>query len=212
MEALVEVLDGRRTVHFHTHRHDDIMTALRLHKEFGFKVVLHHVSEAWKVADEIGKARVPSSIIVLDSPGGKLETIDLKMENGTALEKVGALVGFHTDDGIVDSRFFIREAALAVRAGMSREKALYALTMANAIMLDMDKRVGSLETGKDADFIVLSGDPLSVYTHVLQTYVEGKKVFDRADPKDYLIATGGYGASTDREIHIDCFNDLGGQD
>lgn len=210
MEAMVEVLDGRRTVHFHTHRHDDIMSALRLQKEFGFKIVLQHVSEAWKVADEIAKAKAPSSIIVLDAPGGKLETIDLKMENGAYLERAGALVGFHTDDGIVDSRFFLREAALAVRAGMSREKALYALTMANALMLDVDQRVGSLEAGKDADFIVLSGDPLSVYTHVLETWVEGKKVFDRADPKDYLIAVGGYGAGNDKTLHLDCFDDLGG--
>ncbi len=212
MEALVEVIDGKRVVHFHTHRHDDIMTVLRLQKEFGFRVVLHHVSEAWKVADEIAKAKVPSSIILIDSPGGKLETVDTKFENGAALERAGALVGFHTDDYITDSRFFIRQAALAVRAGMSREKALYGLTMANAIMLDLQTRIGSLETGKDADFIVLSGDPLSVYTHVLQTYIEGKKVFDRTDPKDLLIATGGYGASSDREIHIDCFDDdLGGQ-
>lgn len=211
MEALVEVIDGKRVVHFHTHRHDDIMTVLRLQKEFGFRVVLHHVSEAWKVADEIAKAKVPSSIILIDSPGGKLETVDTKFENGAALERAGALVGFHTDDYITDSRFFIRQAALAVRAGMSREKALYGLTMANAIMLDLQTRIGSLETGKDADFIVLSGDPLSVYTHVLQTYIEGKKVFDRTDPKDLLIATGGYGASSDREIHIDCFDDdLGG--
>ena len=212
MEGLVEVLDGKRVVHFHTHRHDDIMTVLRLQKEFGFRVVLQHVSEAWKVADEIAKAKVPSSIILIDSPGGKLETMDISYTNGAALEKAGALVGFHTDDYITDSRFFLRSAGLAVRAGMTRDKALYGMTMANAMMLDMDKRVGSLETGKDADFIVLSGDPFSVYTHVLQTYVEGKKVFDRGDPKDYLIATGGYGASTDKEIHIDCFDDLGGQE
>jgi imidazolonepropionase-like amidohydrolase len=212
MEALVEVLDGKRTVHFHTHRHDDIMTVLRLQKEFGFKVVLHHVSEAWKVADEIAKAKVPSSIILIDSPGGKLETVDIKFENGAALEKSGALVGFHTDDYITDSRFFLRSAGLAVRAGMSREKALYAMTMANAIMLDLQTRVGSLEVGKDADFIVLSGEPLSVYTHVLQTWVEGKKVFDRSDAKDLLTATGGFGAGTDRFIHIDCFDDdLGGE-
>ncbi len=122
------------------------------------------------------------------------------------------IVQCHTDDYITDSRFFMREAAIAVRAGMSREKALYGLTMANAIMLDLDKRVGSLETGKDADFIVLSGDPFSVYTHVLQTFVEGKKVFDRSDPKDYLIAVGGSGATTDRLVHIDCFDDdFGGQ-
>ena len=206
MEALVEVLDGKRIVHFHTHRHDDIMTVLRLQKEFGFKVVLQHVSEAWKVADEIAKAKVPASIILIDSPGGKLETIDIKYENGVALEKAGALVGFHTDDYITDSRFFLRSAGLAVRAGMSRDKALYGMTMAGAIMLDMQDRVGSLETGKDADFIVLSGDPLSVYTHVLETWVEGKKVFDRADPKDYLIAVGGYGATSDRLVHLDCFD------
>jgi len=213
LEALVEVLDGRRVVHFHTHRHDDIMTVLRLQKEFGFKVVLQHVSEAWKVADEIAKAKVPASIILIDSPGGKLETVDISYTNGAALEKSGALVGFHTDDYITDSRHFLRSAGLAVRAGMSREKALYGMTMANAVMLDVQTRVGSLETGKDADFIVLSGDPLSVYTKVLETWVEGKKVFDRSDAKDLLTATGGYGASGDKEIHIDCFDDdFGGQD
>ncbi len=212
MESLVEVLDGKRVVHFHTHRHDDIMTVLRLQKEFGFKVVLQHVSEAWKVADEIARAKAPASVILIDSPGGKLESVDVSYTNGAALERAGALVGFHTDDYITDSRLFLRSAGLAVRAGMSREKALFGMTMANAMMLDLQTRIGSLETGKDADFIVLSGDPLSVYTHVLQTYIEGKKVFDRADPKDLLIATGGYGASTDREIHIDCFDDdLGGQ-
>ncbi len=206
MEAMMEVLDGKRTVHFHTHRQDDILTVLRLKQEFGFKLVLQHVSEAWKVADEIAKAKVPSSIIMIEAPGGKLEAMDVSMTNGAALEKAGALVGFHTDDGLTDSRWFLRSAGLAVRNGMSREKALYGMTMANAIMLDMENRVGSLETGKDADFIVLSGDPLSVYTHVLQTYVEGKKVFDRENPADYLLAVGGFGASTDKNIHLDCFD------
>ena len=198
LEALVEVLDGKRVVHFHTHRHDDILTAIRLSREFGFRVVLQHVSEAWKVADQIAAARVPSSIIVIDSPGGKLETQDLQMRNGAALEKVGALVGFHTDDGITDSRHFLRSAALAVRAGMSREKALRGLTLSNAEMLDMADRVGSLEEGKDADFIVLSGDPLSVYTKVLETWVDGVRVFDRENPRDRLYAVGGYGAGHDR--------------
>ena len=211
LEVLVEVLDGKRTVHFHTHRHDDIMTALRLQKEFGFKIVLQHVSEAWKVADEIAKAKVPASIIFIDSPGGKLETADISMTNGAALEKAGVLTGFHTDDGITDSRWFLRSGGLAVRAGMSREKALYALTMANAIMLGVDDRVGSLEAGKDADLVILSGDPLSVYTHVLETWVEGKKVFDRSDPKDRLIATGGKGATDEGHVHLDCFDgDIGG--
>jgi imidazolonepropionase-like amidohydrolase len=213
MEALVEVLDRKRVVHFHTHRHDDILTALRLQKEFDFRIVLQHVSEAWKVADEIAKAKAPASIILIDSPGGKLETVDVSFVNGSALEKAGAVVGFHTDDSITDSRWFLRSAGLAVRAGMSREKALYGMTMANAVMLDLQDRVGSLEAGKDADFVVLSGDPLSVYTQVLQTWVEGRKVFDRSDAKDLLIALGGYGATNDGSgaHHVDCFDgDLGG--
>lgn len=212
MEGLVEVLEGKRIVQFHSHRHDDIMSVIRLQKEFGFRVVLQHVTEGWKVADEIAKAKIPASIIMIDSPGGKLEAIDLRFENAAILEKAGVLVGFHSDDYITDSRLLLRSAALGVRAGMSREKALYGLTMANAIMLDLDKKVGSLESGKDADFIVLSGDPFSVYTHVLQTFVEGKNVFDRSNIADLLIATGGYGATNDKHIHVDCFDDFGGQE
>ncbi|MFD2514700.1 amidohydrolase family protein [Pontibacter locisalis] len=194
LEPLVEILDGKRIVHFHTHRYDDILTALRLQKEFGFKMVLHHVSEAWKAADEIAKSGVPASIITLDSPGGKSEAVEISNTNGAALEKAGALTAFHTDDGITDSRLFIRGAALGVRAGMSREKALEALTIAGAKMLELDNRVGSLEEGKDADFIVLNGEPFSVYTNVEQTWVEGKKRFDLSNPEDKKYATGGYHA------------------
>lgn len=202
LEALVEVLDGERIVHHHTHRHDEILTVLRLAEEFGFRVVLHHVSEAWKVADEIAAAGVPASIIVLDSPGGKPEAVDIRMENGAALEQAGAEVAYHTDDGITDSRFFLRSAALGVRAGMSREEALEAMTLAGARMLDLEDRVGSLERGKDADFILLSGDPLSTYTHVEQTWVEGAKVFDRADPEDRAHAVGGYEIFRGSHIHV----------
>ena len=205
MEALVEVLEGKRVVHHHTHRHDDILTVLRLKEEFGFRVVLHHVSDAWLVADEIAAAGVPCSIIVIDSPGGKIEAKDIKLENGKVLEDKGVLVGFHTDDPITDSRLFLRSAALAVRAGMSREKALEGVTLAGAKMLDLDQRIGSLKVGKDADFVILSGDPLSVYTRVEQTWVEGQKVFDLEDPDDRLIATGGYEATRDRTEYLCCF-------
>ena len=197
MEALVEVLEGKRKVHHHTHAQADIMTVLRVAQEFNIKPVLHHVSDGWKVAKEIAEANAPVSLIVLDSPGGKLEAKDVSLETGAVLERAGALVGFHTDDGVTDSRFFLRSAALAVRAGMSREKALYGLTMANARILDLQERTGSLDAGKDADFIVLSGDPLSAYTKVLETWIEGTRVFDRSNPKDHLYAVGGYGASHD---------------
>jgi imidazolonepropionase-like amidohydrolase len=192
LESLVEVLEGKRVVHNHTHRHDDILTAIRLSEEFGYKVVLQHVSEAWKVADEIAAAGVPASIITIDAPGGKLEAIDIREENGAALEKAGALVAYHTDDGITDSRFFLRSAAIGVKQGMSREKALEAVTLAGAKMIERDDRVGSLIKGKDADFIILSGDPLSVYTMVEQTWIEGNKVWDQDNPEDRQYVTGGY--------------------
>lgn len=205
MEALLEVLEGRRVVHHHTHRNDDIITVLRLAKEFGFKVVLHHVSEGWKVAEEIAAADAPCSIILVDSPGGKIEAANLVMQTGGILEKAGVLTAFHTDDPITDSRLFLRMAALGVRAGMSREKALEALTIAGAKMMELEDRVGSLADGKDADFIVLSGDPLSVYTKVEQTWIDGEMVFDLADPKDRLFAVGGYGAGHDQVMHFCCF-------
>lgn len=205
LEALLEAMRGERIVHHHTHRQDDIMTVLRLQQEFGFRVVLHHVSEGWLVAPEIAAAGAPCSVIVIDSPGGKLEAARLSLATGAILDRAGVLVGFHTDDGITDSRLFLRSAALAVRGGMDRDKALAAVTIANARMLDLQDRVGTLTPGKDADFIVLSGDPLSVYTQVLETWVEGRKVFDFADPQDRLLALGGYGASVDQAMSLCCF-------
>jgi len=194
MEALVEVLKGERVVHHHTHRHDDILTVLRLQEEFGFRVVLHHVSEAHRVANEIAAAGVAASIVLIDSPGGKLEAQYTDFENAPALERAGVNVGFHTDDYITDSRLFMRQAALGVRAGMSRETALRALTLAGAEMLGLDDRIGTLERGKDADFVILSGDPLSVYTRVLETWVEGVRRFDLDDPDDRAVAEGAFGA------------------
>ncbi|MFT5500979.1 MAG: imidazolonepropionase-like amidohydrolase [Woeseiaceae bacterium] len=201
MEALVEVLKGERIVHHHTHRHDDILTVLRLQKEFGYRVVLHHVSEAHRVADEIAAADVPVSLIMIDSPGGKLEAMYIDFKNAPALEQAGARVAFHTDDYISDSRLFMRMAALGVRAGMTRETALNALTLEPAKMLDLDDRIGSLERGKDADFVVLSGDPFSVYTRVQQTWVEGVKRFDIDDADDRAVAEGGFGALQPSVVH-----------
>ena len=205
MEPLLEILDGRRIVHWHTHRHDDILTALRVAREFGFTPVLHHVSEGWRVADEIAASGAPASIILLDSPGGKLEARGLFFQTGRALEEAGVRTAYHTDDPIVDSRFFLREAALGVRAGLSRQAALESLTLAGAEMLGLADRVGSLEVGKDADLIVLTGDPLSIYTHVEQTWVDGEKVYDYTDPEDRPYATGGYEVyrSATSTAHID---------
>lgn len=204
LETLADVLEGNRVVHFHTHRHDDIVTILRLAREFDFKVVLQHVSDGWLVADRIAASPhvLGASLILIDSPGGKIEAKDNRFETAAVLDRAGVVTGFHTDESITDSRLFNRMAALAVRAGMPRERALYGLTMAGAIMLEMEDRIGSLEPGKDADLAVFSGDPLSVYSQVLQTWVDGVKVFDRSDPKDRLYAEGGFGASRDQNDTI----------
>lgn len=208
LEALAEVLRGKRIVHHHTHRHDDIMTVMRLAKEFGLRVVLHHVSDGWKVADEIAAGGFPCSAIMIDSPGGKLEARYARFEIGALLEKAGVLTAFHTDDWITDSRLFRRSAALAVRAGMSRPAALKSLTLAGAQMLGLQDRVGSLKAGKDADFAILEGDPLSVYCRTIETWVEGVKVFDRNSPQDALYAVGGYGAGHDQQPYLCCFDDI----
>lgn len=193
MEPLVEILNGKRVVHFHSHKSNDILTAIRLSKEFRFRIVLHHISEGWMVADEIAKAGVPCSIINIEVPGGKMEASNLTLQTGAVLEKAGAMVVFHTDDGVTDSRMFLRTAALSIREGMSREKAFEGLTINGAKILDLSKSIGSLEKGKDADFIILNGDPFSVYTHVEQTWVEGKKRYDFNNPADKAFFTGGYG-------------------
>jgi imidazolonepropionase-like amidohydrolase len=204
LETMVEVLEGKRMVHYHTHTHYDILTVLRLKEEFGFRVVLHHVSDAWAVADEIAAAGVASSIIHIDAPGGKLETMNITPENGAALERAGADFGYHTDDGITDSRVFLRSAAFGMRSGVSRAKALESMTMAGARMLDLQDRIGSLEVGKDADFIILNGDPFSVYTRIEQTWVEGDKVFDFADPAQRGFATGGMDVFRETNVHVAC--------
>jgi imidazolonepropionase-like amidohydrolase len=192
LETLVEVLDRKRTVHFHCHRADDIMTALRLSEEFGFEIVLQHATEAYRVAEELAKRKAPVSLTLVDSPGGKLETAALIDENAALLEKAGVLVAINTDDWITESRFYLRTGAIAVRGGMSEEAALKALTINPAKMMHLEERVGSLEKGKDADFVILSGPPFSVYGQVLETYIDGACVFDRSKPKDRGYQTGGF--------------------
>ena len=205
LETLVEAMQGKRIVHHHTHRHDDIMTVIRLSQEFGFQTVLHHVSEGWKVAKEIAEAKFPCSIIVLDSPGGKIEAKDMTFSNGRVLDEAGVKVAFHTDDWITDSRLFMRSAALAVRAGMNRDKAIAGLTLAGAEMLGLGERLGSLTVGKDADIAILNGDPLSVYSRVVETWVEGRKAFDLSKTEDQLYAEGGVNAGSDIDPYLCCF-------
>ena len=197
LEPLVEVLQKKRTVHFHTHRADDIMTALRLRQEFGFELLIQHGTEAYKVVDEIARHGVPVSMTVVDSPGGKAEVVDFIEECGAELFAAGVRVVVNTDDPITESRFFLRTAAIPVRGGLNADTALKSITLFPAQTMHLDERIGSLEPGKDADFVILSGEPFSIYTRVLETWIDGDKVFDLTDERQYQYQLGGF-ALTDQ--------------
>lgn len=192
LEPLVEVLERKRTVHFHSHRADDILTTLRLKEEFNFELVIQHGTEAYKMLDEIARHKVHVSMTIVDSPGGKAEVVDFIEGCGAELDQRGIKVHINTDDPITESRFFLRTAAVPVRGGLSQDAALKAITLYPAQAMHLDDRLGSLGAGKDADFVVLSGAPFSVYTRVLQTYIDGQKVFDLTDDEQRLYQTGGF--------------------
>jgi imidazolonepropionase-like amidohydrolase len=192
LDPMVEVLEGRRIVQHHTHRADDILTVLRLADEFGHRVVIQHGTEAHLVAAELTARDVPVSTIVVEAPGGKLEARELDYHHPALLEAAGVRVAIHTDDMITPSRLFLRSAALAVRGGMSEAGALRAVTLEAARMLDLGDQLGSLEPGKDADLVILSGPPFSVWTRVLETWIDGELVWDADDADDLRFQTGGY--------------------
>jgi imidazolonepropionase-like amidohydrolase len=200
LEPIVEVLERKRTVHFHSHRADDLMTAVRIAEEFGFELVLQHATEGYRIAEILAKKKIPVSLTLVDSPGGKAEVMGLLEENAAILEKAGVAVTINTDDSITESRFYLRTGAIAVRGGMSEMSALKALTITPAKLLHLDHRLGSLEKGKDADFVVLSGTPFSTYTHVLETYIDGKRVFNRASKRDWGYQAGGFALPDDRQL------------
>ena len=192
LEAVAQILSGERRVQFHTHRHDDIATILRMVREFGFKPVLQHGTESWMLAKELAEAGIGVSFTLVDSPGGKEEIMRMRMDGPALLEQAGVAISLNTDDWITDSRFFFRTAAIAVRNGMTRDGALRGITIIPAQQLGVEDRVGSIAKGKDADFVLLSGDPLSVYTRVLETWVEGEQIYDASDPEHREYAVGGW--------------------
>jgi len=180
LEALGEVLQGKRWIHCHSYRQDEILMLLRLMESFGVKIgTFQHGLEAYKVADEIARHGAGVSSFS-DWWAYKFEVYDAIPYNGSLLRERGVVVSFNSDSSELARRLYA-EAAKAVKYGGTPElEALKFVTLNPALQLHIDQRAGSLEAGKDADFALWSKSPLNSETVCLQTWIDGKKYFDRS--------------------------------
>ena len=181
LETLAEILEGSRLVHCHSYRQDEILMLLRTAEQFGFRVAtLQHVLEGYKLAGEIAKHGAGASSFS-DWWAYKVEVMDAIPWNGALMHKAGVLVSFNSDSDELARRLNM-EAAKAVRyGGLSPEEALKLVTLNPAKQLKIDARTGSLEVGKDADFVLWSGDPLSAFTHCDETWIDGALRYSRIE-------------------------------
>ena len=179
LEPLVEVLEGKRYVHAHCYRTDEILMLINLADEFGFKVkTFQHVLEGYKVAREIAQHGAGASIFA-DFWGYKIEAYDAIPYNAAILTRAGVVVSMNSDSDERARRLNI-EAAKAMHYGdLSEEEALKLITINPAIQLGIQNRVGSIEVGKDADLAIWNAHPLSVYARVDTTFIDGDIFFDR---------------------------------
>ena len=179
LEALGEVLQGKRWVHCHSYRQDEVLAFLRTMEGFGVQVgTLQHILEGYKVADEIARHGAGASTFA-DWWAYKFEVYDAIPYNGSLMRERGVLVSFNSDSSDLSRRLYL-EAAKAVKyGGTTEEEALKFVTLNPAKQLRIDAFVGSIDPGKDGDFVIWSRSPLDSTTVCLQTWIEGKKYFDR---------------------------------
>ncbi len=184
LEALGEIIEGKRLIHCHSYRQDEILMLIRLMDSFGVKIAtFQHVLEGYKIADEIARHGAGGSTFS-DWWAYKFEVYDGIPYNGSLMRERGMVVSFNSDSSELARRLYL-EAAKAVKYGGTPEvEALKFVTLNPAKQLRIDARVGSLEPGKDADFAIWSRAPLDSETVCLQTWVEGKKYFDRSANAD----------------------------
>jgi imidazolonepropionase-like amidohydrolase len=180
-EIMADVLDGKLVARCHAHRADDILTALRISREFGFRLTIEHCTEGHFVADELAKAGVMCTVGPLLTGKSKQELKDRQLETPAALEAAGVVFGLTTDHPVIPAYSLPLCAAYAVRAGLSREGALRAITLDAARVAGLDDRLGSLEPGKDADCAITDGDLLDPRTRVLTTIVDGQVAWQLQD-------------------------------
>jgi N-acetylglucosamine-6-phosphate deacetylase len=185
LETLAEILAGKRLIHCHSYRQDEILMLLRLAEEFNFRIgTFQHVLEGYKVADLIAKHGAGASTFS-DWWAYKMEVMDAVPSNGAMMHDVGVVVSFNSDSDEMARRMNM-EAAKAVKyGGCTPVEALKFVTLNPAKQLQIDNRVGSLEVGKDGDFVIWSGDPLSSFSLADSTLIEGACYFNRAN--DHIL-------------------------
>ena len=176
MEAILDILSQELLISSHGYRADEFLALIRLAEEFGFRVqTLQHGVEAYKIAPELAASGV-AAVVWSDWGGFKLEAYDATVYNARILIEAGVVTALHSDNSEIASRMNW-EAGKLLRTGLTQEQALSTVTNQAAKAVAIDARVGSLEAGKDADFVIWSGNPLSQFTRAEQTWVDGRRYF-----------------------------------
>ena len=179
LEALSEVLAGERFVHSHAYRADEILMLMRLADEIGFQVsTFHHVLEGYKVADEMAAHGAGGSTFS-DWWSFKMEAFAAIPYNAAIMEQRGVLTSLNSDNADLARRLNLEAGKMLRYGGLDPADALAMVTINPARQLRIDDRIGSLEPGKDADLVIWSGDPLSVFSIAESTFVDGRLLFDR---------------------------------
>jgi imidazolonepropionase-like amidohydrolase len=176
LETIAKVLNKEIPMRIHAHRADDIVTVLRLKQEFDFNLTIEHCTEGHLIAPFIAKHHVRVSVGPTMSPRSKVELVHKVWHTLPALAEAGVPFSITTDHPVVCIEYLMASVILAVKAGVSEELALQAVTLNAARHLGVEDRIGSIEVGKDADFVLWSGDPFDLRSHVLKTFINGEQV------------------------------------
>ena len=180
LEALVKVLRRDMKARIHAHRADDMLTAIRIAEEFDLDLTLEHATEGYKIADILANKNIPVTAGPILFSRVKYELKDMTPKNPGLMAKAGVKVAIQTDE-MSAVKYLTMNAALAVREGLPEEQALKAITIHPAEIIGVDDRVGSLEEGKDADIVVLSGHPFDFRSVVEWVLVDGETAYRRED-------------------------------
>jgi imidazolonepropionase-like amidohydrolase len=177
LEALGRVLRREIPWRQHCHRADDIATAMRMAREFGYDLVIDHGTEAHLLADQIAAASIPVIIGPLFTSRSKVELRNRSLANPGRLAAAGVTIAITTDHPVVPIHFLIHQATLAVKEGLDPVTALESVTINPARIIGCADRIGSLAVGKDADLVIWSGDPLDVMSRAERAFVDGREIY-----------------------------------